>query len=221
VDGTLLEAWASVKSFRPKDGDGGATGGGGGRNPDVNYRGEKRSNATHSSITDPEARLARKGNAQEAKLYYSGNVLMENRNGLIVDLDLLEATGFAEREAGLDLLRRQRRRGRRRRLTVAGDRGYDTRGFVAGCRELAVTPHLARNTTNRRSAIDRRTTRHAGYAVSQRVRKRVEEIFGWVKTVGGGRKLRYIGRERNREWLLLTGAAYNLVRIGTLAAQNV
>src|SRR5207253_9900229 len=133
----------------------------------------------------------------------------ENRNGLIVDLDLLEATGFAEREAGLDLLRRQRRRGRRRRLTVAGDRGYDTRGFVAGCRELAVTPHLARNTTNRRSAIDRRTTRHAGYAVSQRVRKRVEEIFGWVKTVGGGRKLRYIGRERNREWLLLTGAAYN------------
>ena len=221
VDGTLLEAWASVKSFRPKDGYGGATGGGGGRNPDVNYRGEKRSNATHSSITDPEARLARKGNAQEAKLYYSGNVLMENRNGLIVDLDLLEATGFAEREAGLDLLRRQRRRGRRRRLTVAGDRGYDTRGFVAGCRELAVTPHLARNTTNRRSAIDRRTTRHAGYAVSQRVRKRVEEIFGWVKTVGGGRKLRYIGRERNREWLLLTGAAYNLVRIGTLAAQNV
>lgn len=216
VDGTLLEAWASVKSFRPKDGDGDGTAGGG-RNPDVNFHGEKRTNATHRSTTDPEARLARKGNAQPAKLCYAGHVLMENRNGLIVDLDLTEADGFAERTAGLDLLRRQRRRGRRR-LTIAGDRGYDTRGFVAGCRELSVTPHLARNTTKQRSAIDGRTTRHAGYAVSQRVRKRVEEIFGWVKTVGGGRKLRYIGRERNRDWLLLTGAAYNLVRMGKLAS---
>jgi transposase len=216
VDGTLLEAWASVKSFRPKDGDGDGTAGGGGRNPEVNFHGEKRTNATHHSTTDPEARLARKGNTQPAKLCYAGHVLMENRNGLIVDLDLTEADGFAERTAGLDLLRRQRRRGRRR-LTIAGDRGYDTRGFVAGCRELSVTPHLARNTTKQRSAIDGRTTRHAGYAVSQRVRKRVEEIFGWVKTVGGGRKLRYIGCERNRDWLLLTGAAYNLVRMGKLA----
>jgi transposase len=220
VDGTLLEAWASVKSFRPKDGDGDGTAGGGGRNPDVNFHGEKRTNATHCSTTDPQARLARKGNSQAAKLCYAGHVLMENRNGLIVDLELTEADGFAERTAGLDLLRRQRGRSRRR-LTIAGDRGYDTRGFVAGCRELSVTPHLARNTTKRRSAIDRRTTRHAGYAVSQRVRKRVEEIFGWVKTVGGGRKLRYVGSERNRDWLLLTGAAYNLVRMGKLASTTV
>ena len=214
VDGTLLEAWASLKSFRPKDGDAGpGSAEGGGRNPDIDYRGQKRSNATHASTTDPEARLARKGNAQEAKLYYSGHVLMENRNGLVAEVTLIQATGYAEREAALQLLGQQ---GGRHRRTVAADKGYDTRDFVAGCRALKVTPHLARNTTNRRSAIDERTTRHPGYAVSQRVRKRVEEIFGWVKTVGGGRKLRYIGLERNHQWAVFTAAAYNLVRIVNL-----
>ena len=216
VDGTLLEAWASLKSFRPKDGDRGAgSTEGGGRNPDVDYRGQKRSNATHASTTDPEARLARKGNAQEAKLYYSGHVLMENRNGLVAEVTLTQATGYAEREAALHLLGQQ---GGRHRRTVAADKGYDTRDFVAGCRALEVTPHVARNTTNRRSAIDERTTRHPGYAVSQRVRKRVEEIFGWVKTVGGGRKLRYLGLKRNHQWAVFTAAAYNLVRIVNLAA---
>jgi transposase len=213
VDGTLLEAWASVKSFKPKDG--GPPSGGGGRNPDVDFHGQTRSNATHASTTDPEARLARKGNSHEAKLAYGAHVLMENRHGLVVDMELTAATGYAERDTALALL--QRRRGRRRRATVGADKGYDTRDFVAGCRALKVTPHLARHTTKRRSAIDGRTTRHPGYAVSQRVRKRVEEIFGWTKTVGGGRKLRYVGLERNRAWALLTGAAYNLVRMSNLA----
>jgi len=217
VDGTLLEAWASLKSFRPKDDDQGpGSAGSGGRNPDVDYRGQKRSNATHASTTDPQARLARKGNAQEAKLYYSGHVLMENRNGLVAEITLTPATGYAEREAALQLLGRQGR-GRHRR-TVGADKGYDTRDFVSGCRAIGVTPHLARNTTKRRSAIDGRTTRHSGYVVSQRVRKRVEEIFGWVKTVGGGRKLRYIGLERNHQWAVFTAAAYNLVRIANLTA---
>jgi transposase len=214
VDGTLLEAWASVKSFKPKGG-GPPSGGGGGRNPDVNFHGQKRSNATHQSTTDSEARLARKGNSHEAKLAYGAHVLMENRHGLVVDMELTAATGYGERETALALL--GRRKGRRRRATVGADKGYDTRDFVAGCRAQGVTPHLARHTTKRRSAIDGRTTRHPGYAVSQRVRKRVEEIFGWTKTVGGGRKLRYVGLERNRAWALLTGAAYNLVRMSNLA----
>jgi len=212
VDGTLLEAWASVKSFKPKDG---GPSSGGGRNPDVDFHGQKRSNATHQSTTDSEARLARKGNSQEAKLAYGAHVLMENRHGLVVDMELTAATGYGERETALVLL--GRRKGRRRRATVGADKGYDTRDFVAGCRAQGVTPHLARHTTKRRSAIDGRTTRHPGYAVSQRVRKRVEEIFGWTKTVGGGRKLRYVGLERNRAWALLTGAAYNLVRMSNLA----
>jgi transposase len=216
VDGTLLEAWASIKSFKPKDGDGdsGSEDAGVGRNPEVNFRGQKRSNATHCSSTDPEARLARKGNGQEAQLCYAGHALMENRNGLLVDLELTTATGYAEREAALLMLGRQRRRDRR---TVGADKGFDTKDFRDGCRGLKVTPHVAQNTSNRRSSIDGRTSRHAGYAVSQRVRKRVEEIFGWTKTVGGGRKLRFKGRERNRSWLLFTGAAYNLVRMGNLA----
>lgn len=217
VDGTLLEAWASVKSFTPRDGEppvGGPTGGG--RNPEVDFHGQKRSNQTHRSTTDPEALLFRKGDSQPAKLYYTGHVLMENRHGLVVDMDLTQATGFAERDTALHLLRRQPR-SRRGRRTVGGDKGYDTREFRDGCRSAGVTPHLAQNTSNRRSSIDRRTTRHAGYVTSQRVRKRVEEIFGWTKTVGGGRKLRYIGQERNRSWALLTGAAYNLVRISNLS----
>ena len=214
VDGTLLEAWASVKSFTPRDTD--PPPGSGGRNPDVNFQGQRRSNLTHRSTTDPEALLARKGNRQPAKLYYAGHVLMENRHGLVVDMDLTQATGFAERETALRLLHRQphSRRGRR---TVGADKGFDTRDFRDGCRTVRVTPHVAQNTTRQRSSIDGRTTHHPGYATSQRVRKRVEEIFGWTKTVGGGRKLRYIGQDRNRAWALLTAAAYNLVRIGNLS----
>ena len=217
VDGTLLEAWASHKSFRPKD-DGGK---GGpptmGRNPEVDYHGERRSNETHRSTTDPEARLARKGNSVAAKLSYAGHLLMENRSALIADMDLSLATGYAERETALRLLRRLPKSARRR--TVAGDKGYDTRDFVAGCRELGVTPHVAQNTTHRRSAIDGRTTRHAGHVTSLRIRKRIEEPFGWMKTVAGGRKLRYIGLQRNRAWFLMTGAVYNLIRITALDAQ--
>ena len=217
VDGTLLEAWASTKSFKPKDGDGGSADVGAGRNPEVNFRGQKRSNLTHCSTTDPEARLARKGHGREAKLCYAGHALMENRNGLLVDLELTTATGYAEREAALLMLGRQRHRGRRGRRTVGADKGFDTSDFRTGCRELGVTPHVAPDTSRGRRSIDGRTTRHPGYALSQRVRKRVEEIFGWTKTVGGGRKLRFKGRERNRSWFLVAGAAYNLVRIGNLA----
>ncbi len=217
VDGTLLEAWASHKSFRPKHEDGRGDPPGPGRNAEVDYHGERRSNETHQSTTDPEARLARKGNAVAAKLSYAGHLLMEHRNALIADMDLSQATGLAERETALALLERLPRRGRRR--TVAGDKGYDTRDFIAGCRELGVTPHVAQNTTNRRSAIDGRTTRHAGHMTSLRIRKRIEEPFGWMKTVAGGRKLRYIGLQRNRAWFLMTGAVYNLIRITALDAQ--
>jgi transposase len=213
VDGTLLEAWASLKSFRPRDGDGPLPGNGG-RNPKVDFRGEKRRNDTHASTTDPEARLARKGPGKEAKLSFAGHVLMENRNGLVVDVMLTQATGTAEREAALDMLERLPGV---HQVTVGGDKNYDTADFVAECREMHVTPHVAQNTSGRRSAIDGRTTRHPGYPVSQRVRKRVEEIFGWVKTVGGGRKVRYIGVARNQLWAELTAAAYNLVRMVKLA----
>ncbi len=214
VDGTLLEAWASVKSVRPKDDD---TGPPGGHNPDVNFHGQQRRNDTHQSTTDPEARLARKTRGTAAKPSYAGHLLMENRNGLVVGAALTEANGYAERETALRLLHeRRRRRPTRKRWTVAGDKAFDTKDFVAGCRALAVTPHVAQHTKGRRSAIDERTTRHPGYAVSQRVRKRVEEIFGWKKTVGGGRKLRYIGQRRNEMWMLLTVATYNVVRMANL-----
>ena len=166
------------------------------RNPEVDYHGERRSNETHQSTTDPEARLARKGNSVAAKLSYAGHLLMENRSALIADMELSVATGYAERETALTLLRRLPKSARRR--TVAGDKGYDTRDFVAGCREIGVTPHVSQNTTHRRSAIDGRTTRHAGHVTSLRIRKRIEEPFGWMKTVAGGRKLRYIGLKRNR-----------------------
>ncbi|MGH3798508.1 MAG: IS5 family transposase, partial [Pseudonocardiaceae bacterium] len=217
VDGTLLEAWASHKSFRPKDGGKGNGPSGPGRNAEVNYHGEHRSNETHQSTTDPEARLARKGNAVAAKLSYAGHLLMEHRKALIVGMDLTQATGYAERETALTLLRRLPRRARRR--TVAGDKGYDTRDFVAGCRELGMTPHVAQNDTNRSSAIDGRTTRHDGHLVSLRIRKRIEEPFGWMKTIAGGRKLRYIGLQRNRAWFLMAGAVYNVIRIAALDAQ--
>jgi hypothetical protein len=215
VDGTLLEAWASHKSFKPKDGSGpGPTGRG--RNPEVNYRGQRRSNQTHQSATDPEARLARKSQATAAKLCYTGHLLMEHRNALIVDMELTEASGFAERDAALGLLSRLPPRAGRR--TVAGDKGYDSAAFVASVRDLGFTPHFAPNTTRQPSTIDGRTTRHPGHQVSQRIRKRIEEPFGWMKTIAGGRKLRYIGKRRNRAWFLLTGAIYNIIRITALDA---
>ncbi len=210
VDGTLLEAWASLKSFRPKDGGDGSPAAGE-KNPSVDFHGEQRTNDTHRSTTDPEARLARKGSGKEARLCFTGHVLMENRNGLVVDVAVTQATGTAEREAALDLLERVPGS---RRVTIGGDKNYDTADFVTRCRRMNVTPHVARRQW---SIVDRRTTRHAGYLVSQRVRKRVEEIFGWVKTVGGGRKLRYKGVARNQLWWELTAAAYNLVRMARLA----
>jgi transposase len=214
VDGTLLEAWASLKSFKKVDGDNAPPPDDPG-NPTVNFHGERRSNATHASTTDPDARLARKGSGKEAKLSYIGNVLMENRNGLVVDVTLFPASGTAEREAAIEMVAELPDAGR---ITVGGDKNYDTQAFVAQLREMDVTPHVAQNTSHRRSAIDGRTMRHTGYAVSQQKRKRVEEIFGWLKTVGGLRKLRHRGHERV-EWIFTFAvAAYNLVRIRNLAS---
>ena len=210
VDGTLLEAWASVKSFRPKDGDLPPSAGGG-RNPEVDFREERRRNETHQSTTDPEARLAKKGQGKEAKLCFGAHVLMDNREGLVVDARLTPATGTCERDAALEMLGSVPGS---RRITVGADRGYDTKGFVKRCRKSRVTPHVAQK---QRSAIDRRTTHHVGYRLSQRARKRVEEVFGWVKTVGGGWKLRYCGVARNRFWMELTTASYNLVRLAKLS----
>jgi len=217
VDGTLLEAWASHKSFKPTDSpDAGGPAAPAGRNVEADFRGEKRSNQTHRSTTDPEALLARKSNNTAARLCFAGHLLIENRNALIVDAELTQADGFAERATAIELLGRLPRRARRR--TVAADKAYDTKAFVAECRDLGVTPHVAQNTANRRSAIDRRTTRHPGHRTSQRTRPRIEEPFGWIKTVAGGRKLRYKGRQRNRAWFLLTTATYNLLRITALDA---
>ena len=216
VDGTLLQAWASHKSFKPKDGSDDADRPAGGRNAERDWKGQKRSNETHASTTDPEARLFRKSNNTAAQLCYAGHLLMENRHALIVDAELSAATGYAERETALALLKRLPASKRRR--TVGADKGYDTAGFVADARALGFTPHVAQNTTNRRSAIDERTTRHAGHRISQSTRPRIEEPFGWIKTVGGGRKLRYIGQDRNRAWFLMTTAVYNLIRITALDA---
>ena len=213
VDGTLLEAWASLKSFKkvdesdppPPDDPG---------NPTVNFHGEKRSNATHASTTDPDAKLARKGNGKEAKLSYSGHVLMENRNGLAVDATVLPATGTAERDAAVAMATQIPGDGR---VTIGADKNYDTKDCVAQLRGLQVTPHVAQNDKRRRSAIDERTTRHPGYLISQRKRKRVEEIFGWLKTVGGLRKLRHCGIDRVDWMFTFAIAAYNLVRVRNLA----
>jgi hypothetical protein len=212
VDGTLLEAWASHKSFKPKDQPPSPPAEG--RNVEVQFHGEKRSNETHQSTTDPESRLYRKSNAAPAKLCYSGHLLLEHRCALIVDAELSTATGYAERDNAIEMLERLPASTRRR--TVAGDKGYDTADFVARSRAAGFTPHVAPNTTNRRSAIDARTTRHPGHLVSQRIRKRIEEPFGWIKTIAGGRKLRYIGRQRNRAWFRITAAVYNLLRITAL-----
>jgi len=214
VDGTLIEAWAGQKSFQKKDtGVGPAPDDPG--NPTVDFHGEKRSNRTHQSKTDPEARLYKKGPGKEAKLSYQGHVLMENRNGLVTETRLTAATGTAEREAAVKMIE-QIADGQR--VTVGADKAYDTRDFVRDLRELKVTPHVTQNTKNRSSAIDGRTTRHAGYAVSQRKRKRVEEIFGWIKTVALMRKTRHRGLARVGWMFTFTAAVYNLVRIRNLGA---
>ena len=218
VDGTLLEAWASHKSFKPKDGSGSGPASPG-RNAELDFRGQPRSNKTHQSSTDPEALLARKSNATAAKLCYAGHLLMEHRNALIIDMELTQASGYAERDAALEMLARLPARVRRR--TIAGDKGYDTAGFVTEVRDLGFTAHFAPNTTRQRSTIDGRTTRHPGHQISQRIRKRIEEPFGWMKTVAGGRKLRYIGKRRNRAWFLMSGAIYNIIRIAALDAAVV
>jgi transposase len=214
VEGTLLEAWASVKSFQPKEkktpppDDRG--------NPTMNFHGEKRSNETHASTTDPESLLARKGHGKEAKLSYSGHLLVENKNGLIVDAEGLQANGTAERDAALVMLEKLRGT---KTVTVGGDKGFDTRGFVAECRHLRVTPHVAQNHARAGgSAIDARTTRHAGYKISQRKRKRIEECFGWLKTIAGLRKVRHRGVGKVAWIFTFACAAYNLVRMRNLAA---
>jgi len=215
VDGTLIEAWASQKSFQKKGKPSTNTDDPG--NPTVNFHGEKRTNDTHESTTDPEARLYRKGPGKEAKLCYMGHVLMENRHGLVYDGCLTLATGTAEREAGKALVKGIPNR-RNHRVTVGLDKHYDTRKFVRAMRLLKVTPHVAQNTTNRSSAIDGRTTRHLGYDISQRRRKLIEEIFGWVKTIGLMRKARHRGRERVGWMFRLTLALYNMVRLNNLLA---
>jgi len=214
VDGTLIEAWAGQKSFRPKEHPGGDSPPDDPGNPTVDFHGEKRSNATHQSTTDPEARLFKKGKGREAKLSYMGHVLMENRHGLVVDAELTSATGKAERETALQMLARRAGSGA---VTVGADKGYDTRDFVAQARNLEVTPHVAQNTAGRKSAIDGRTTRHPGYSISQRVRKRVEEVFGWMKTIGLMRKTRHQGVDRVGWMFVFAAAAYNLIRMRNLA----
>ena len=215
VDGTLIESWASLKSFKKKDDDADKTPPDDPGNPTVDFHGEKRGNDTHESKTDPDAKLARKGNGKEAKLSYSAHALMENRNGLVVDLRLDTADGYAERRTALQML--DANLPGDGRITLAADKGYDTRDFVKDCRERNVTPHVAQNITARRgSNIDARTTRAAGYAISQRVRKRVEEIFGWIKTVGNFRKTRFIGFGANQIAVHMLAAAYNLIRMGKL-----
>ena len=217
VDGTLIEAWASHKSFQTKKNDvSKLPPPDAGSNPAIDYRKEKRSNETHQSLTDPCARLFKKSKGSEAKLCYLGHLVTENRNGLVVDTRLTLASGTAERDAALAM------RGRKpagRRVTLGADRSYDTQAFAGDLRELQVTPHVAQNTTNRRSAIDGRTTRQEGYAVSQRKRKRVEEVFGWMKTIALQRQTRFRGPDRVGWMFTFAAAAYNLVRMRNLMAQ--
>ena len=203
-DGTLIEAWASMKSFRPKDEDDGD------HNRWGDFRGQPRSNETHESKTDPEARLMRKGKNREAKLCFAGHALMENRNGFLVDLRISGANGYAERHTALEMLDEHCGP----RATVGADRGYDTKDYVAGCRQRGVTPHVAKNEhKRRRSAIDGRTTRHVGYRLSQKIRMRIEPIFGWAKSVGGLRRTRYRGLRRTQLAATIVGATYNLLRL--------
>ena len=215
VDGTLLEAWAGHKSFQPKE-PSAAPPSAGGRNPSVDFRGAPRTNDTHASTTDPDARLYKKAPGQEAKLAYLGHAVMEHRHGLAVQTCVTLATGTAERDAAVAMLATLPGT---QRKTVGADKAYDTHGFVAALRDLGITPHVTQNTTNRASAIDGRTTGHAGYGFSLRARKRIEEIFGWLKTVAMLRKLRHRGL--GRVWWIFTFAvaAYNLVRIRNLERQ--
>jgi transposase len=213
VDGTMIEAWASMKSFQPKDGGGPPSDPG--RNGARDFRGQKRSNETHQSVTDPDARLYRKSDGQPARLCYLGHVLMENRNGLIVDAELTLATGWAERAAAEAMIETTAPAGG---VTLGADKGYDTKAHVANLRALRVTPHVAQNQTNRRSAIDGRTTRHPGYAISQRIRKRIEEPFGWIKSAGTFRQTKHRGRERVGWMFTIRAAAYNLIRLPNLLA---
>jgi transposase len=221
VDGTLLEAWASQKSFRPKDDPSPPPSDGDRKNPTVNFRGETRSNTTHESVTDPDARLARKSSGTTSTLSHLGSVLMDNRHGLIVATDVRPPAYEAERDAAVEMLTTLEPRVRRR--TVGADKGYDTAAFVAGARACNTTPHVAQNihATRPESAIDERTTRHEGYAVSQVKRKLVEEGFGWGKTIGGLRKLHHRGREKVGWIFTFTNAAYDLVRIRTLIRAGV
>jgi transposase len=211
VDGTLIEAWASQKSFRRKDGAG-DDGDGDPGNPTVNFRGERRSNETHASTTDCEARLARK-KGQTSQLAYMGHLLTENRNGLIVSALVTEADGYAERLAAIEMVGAV---AGQRRITLGADKGFDTEEFVAECRKRNVTPHVAQNTTGRASRVDHRTVRHEGYEISQRKRKRIEECFGWMKTIGLTRKTRHKGTDRVGWMFVFTAAVYNLVRIRNL-----
>ena len=211
VDGTLIEAWASMKSFRPKDGGGEPLAPG--RNGAREFHGEKRSNETHASTTDPDARLYKKSSGASATLCYMGHVVMENRNGLVVAAEMTQATGTAEREAAIAMVEDV---AASQRITLAADKASDTADFVAEMRRLGVTPHVTQNTKGRRSAIDGRTTRHPGYAVSLRGRKRIEEVFGWIKTAGGLRKTRHRGTALVGWMFTVTAAAYNLVRIPKL-----
>jgi transposase len=215
VDGTLIQAWASMKSFKPKNG-GEPPSEGGGRNREADFHGQKRSNDTHASTTDPEARLYRKGPGKEAKLCFMGHALMENRNGLVVDACLTPADGHAERIAALHMI--EPRADRPNAITLGGDKAYDAEDFVNELRAMKVTPHVAQNTNGRSSAIDGRTTRHAGYAVSQRIRKRIEEAFGWIKTIAGQERTKFRGRGRVGWAFTFAATAYNLARLPKLLA---
>ena len=212
VDGTLIEAWASQKSFRPKQEGEPPT-----STPrEADFHGQRRSNQTHQSTTDPEARLHKKSKGSEARLSYLGHVVMENRNGLLVRTMVTQANGTAERDAAL---RMSSKIPRTRRITLGGDKNYDTRDFVGALRQRKITPHVAQNTTYRRSAIDERTTRHSGYAISQQKRKRVEQSFGWMKMIGLLKKVKLRGLRKVGWWFTFVGAAYNLVRLRRLRAE--
>ena len=221
VDGTMVEAWAGMKSFKPKaqkkDGND-ETPPGGGRNAEADFKGEKRTNETHASTTDPDARLYRKGSGQEAKLCFLGHALMENRNGLGIDARLTRASGYAETYAAREMI--EGRADRPNAVTLGADKAYDTADFVAELREINVTPHVAQNNKHRRSAIDARTTRHAGYDVSQRIRKRAEEIFAWVKTIAGLKKTKLRGIDKVGWAFTFALAAFNLIRLPKLLSQT-
>jgi transposase len=227
VDGTLIDAWASMKSFVPKDGSGEPPSAG--RNGERNFRKEKRSNETHASTTDPDARLFRKGDGQSSRLCFMGHALMENRNGLVIDAAVSHAAGTAEREVALQLIDRSRTKSsspdRKSRITLGADKAYDVQDFVKTLKAQQVTPHIAINEriypsgTIRKTAIDGRTTRHPGYAISQRCRKRIEESFGWAKTIGGAAKLKVRGLAKANAFFTFRMIAYNLVRIPKLLAK--